>query len=70
MARVRLVTLGLVALFAAACGPGGTSSPGAGSATTGPTTVPLTPPTPPMRLVPPMTQAAMTYSSYIAAPVG
>ncbi len=39
MARLRLVTLGIVALFAAACGPGGASSaPTGGSATSGPTT--------------------------------
>ncbi len=43
MARLRLVTLGIVALLAAACGPGGSSSaPSSGSATSGPTTAPVT----------------------------
>ena len=44
MARLRLVTLGIVALFAAACGPGGgaSSTPTNGSATTGPSTAPVT----------------------------
>jgi polar amino acid transport system substrate-binding protein len=44
MARLRLVTLGTVALLAAACGPGGGASsvPTGGSASTGPTTAPVT----------------------------
>ena len=44
MARLRLVTLGIVALVAAACGPGGSGSaaPTNGAATTGPSTAPIT----------------------------
>jgi hypothetical protein len=37
---------------------------------TAPITVPEIVPMPPLRLVPPITQAAMMYSSYIIAPVG
>jgi polar amino acid transport system substrate-binding protein len=44
MARLRIVTLGITALLAAACGPGGgaSSAPTNGAATTGPTTEPVT----------------------------
>jgi polar amino acid transport system substrate-binding protein len=44
MARLRLVTLGITAMLAAACGPGGgaSSAPSNGAATTGPTTGPAT----------------------------
>ena len=43
MARLRIVTLGITALLAAACGPGGASTnPTNGAATTGPSTGPAT----------------------------
>ena len=44
MARLRLVTLGITAMVAVACGPGGgaSSAPTNGAATTGPTTGPAT----------------------------
>jgi polar amino acid transport system substrate-binding protein len=46
MARVRLVTFGLIGLLAAACGPGGASSAPSGPATAGPSQAGVTSPAP------------------------